>query len=116
MTIIKLADIGYVGSSPAAVYTNPSSTTTYLKGLLLFNGNTTAETVKVYVVPNSGASAGTAGAANQVAELSLAAKETITLSLSADGVPVVLDGTNDTLQASTTTSSKVTVIPLGATE
>lgn len=106
----RLADIQYVSNSAAAIYTNAASTKTYIKSLLLFNGNTTAETVKLYNVPNSGASAGTAGVSNQFAEIVLAAAETLMFDLP---YPITIIDENDTIQASTTTASKVTVQLLG---
>lgn len=109
----RLADIQYVSSSAAAIYTNAASTKTYIKSLLLFNGNTTSETVKLYNVPNSGASAGTAGVSNQFAEIVLAAGETLMFDLP---YPITIIDTNDTIQASTTTASKVTVQLLGDTD
>jgi hypothetical protein len=112
----KLADIAYVASSAGSVYTNPASTKSFLKGLILFNGNTTTETVKIYCVPDSSGSLGTAGVANQVAELSVATKETVYLPLNVDGFPLTLTDTNDAIFASTTTASKVTVIPIGDKE
>lgn len=106
----RLADIQYVSNSAAAIYTNPASTKTYIKSLVLFNGNTSSETVKLYNVPNSGASAGTAGASNQFAEVVLGTLETLMFDLP---YPMTLIDENDTLQASTTTASKVTVQILG---
>lgn len=102
----KLADIQYVAAAAASIYGNPASTKTYVRGLILFNGNTTAEIVKLYNVPDSGGSLGTAGVSNQFAELTLAAKETMIIDFD---YPLVLTDTNDSLQASTTTASKVTV-------
>lgn len=49
----RLADIQYVPSSAGTVYTNPVSTKSYIKSLVLFNGNSTSETVKLYNVPNT---------------------------------------------------------------
>lgn len=112
----KLADIAYIGTTAASIYSNPSSTKSFVKGLILFNGNTTTETVKIYVVPDSGGSVGTAGASNQVAEISLATKETLFFPLDIDSYPLTLTDTNDSIQASTTTASKVTVIPIGDKE
>lgn len=106
----RLVDIQYVASSAGAIYTNAASTKTYIKSLVLFNGNTSSETVKLYNVPNSGASAGTAGAGNQFAEIVLAATETLMFDLP---YPITLIDENDTIQASTTTASKVTVQILG---
>ena len=106
----RLADIQYIASSAGAIYTNAASTKTYIKSFVLFNGNTTAETVKLYNVPNSGASAGTAAVSNQFAEISLASTETLMFDLP---YPITLIDENDTIQASTTTASKVTVQLLG---
>jgi len=106
----KLADIQYVASSTGSIYKNPTSTKTYVRGLVLFNGNTTAENVKLYNVPDSAGSVGTAGAGNQFAELTLYPKETVILDFD---YPLVLTDTNDTMQASTTTASKVTVQIVG---
>ena len=106
----KLADIQYVASSAGSIYSNPSSTKTYVREIVLFNGNSAAELVKLYFVPDSTGSLGTAGASNQFAELTLAAKETLILDFD---YPLVLTDTNDSLQAATTTASKVTVMLQG---
>lgn len=106
----KLGDIAYVASSAGAIYDNPGSTTTLVTGLTLFNGNSTTETVKVYVVPDSASSLGTAGAGNQMLELSLTTKETLFIEFP---FGVTLTDTHDSLQASTTTASMVTVIVHG---
>jgi hypothetical protein len=102
----KLADIQYIPSSVGSIYSNPASTKTYVRSIVIFNGNTTAETVKLYNVPDSGGSLGTAGAGNQFFEQAIAAKETVEFSVE---YPMVLTDTNDSIQASTTTGSKVTV-------
>lgn len=106
----RLADIQYVANSAGALYTNPASTKTYIKSFVLFNGNSSAETVKLYNVPNSGGSAGTAGAENQFAEIVLGALETLMFDLP---YPITIIDQNDTIQAATTTASKVTVQLLG---
>jgi len=110
----KLADIAYIAATTAAsIYANPATTKSYIKGLMLFNSNTTAELVKLYNVPDAAAALGTAGVANQIAEFSLKDKETLLFPLNVDGQPTVLTDTNDSIQASTTTASKVTVVVLG---
>jgi len=106
----RLVDIQYVASTAGAIYTNPASTKSYIKSFILFNGNTSSETVKLYNVPDSTGSAGTAGVDNQFAEIVLAAGETLMFDLP---YPITIIDTNDTIQASTTTSSKVTVQILG---
>ena len=103
----RLADIAYVASSAGSIYSNPASTKTYIKGITLFNGNATAELVKLYNVPDSSGSLGAAGAGNQFAEVTLQAKETLIMEFPST---LVLTDTNDSIQAVTTTASKVTVM------
>ncbi len=106
----RLVDIQYIASSAAAVYTNAASTKTYIKSFVLFNGNTLAETVKLYNVPDSGGSVGTAALSNQFAEFVLGSLETLMFDLP---YPITITDTNDTIQATTTTASKVTIQLLG---
>jgi len=106
----KLADIAYVASSAGSIYANPASTTSVVKGLVLHNTNSTAETVQVYVVPDSAGSLGTASTANRILNISLPANDTLLVEFP---YSVVLTDTNDSLQAVTTTGSKVTVLVLG---
>jgi hypothetical protein len=106
----RLVDIQYIASSAGAIYTNAASTKTYIKSFVLFNGNTVSETVKLYNVPDSTGSVGTADAANQFAEIALASLETLMLDLP---YPITIIDENDTIQAVTTTASKVTVQILG---
>lgn len=104
----KLADIQYIASSAASLYSNSSGYTTYIKGVTIFNGNTTTEVVKLYYVPDSGGSVGTAGVSNQCFEASIVAKETVIFEF--PGLGIVLTDSNDSLQGVTTTASKVTII------
>lgn len=110
----KLADIQTLPSTVGSIYANPASTETFIKGFTLFNSNTTSETVKLYVVPDSGGSLGTAALTNQFLEISLSSKETFVFDTPGDGI--VLSDTNDSIQGVTTTASKVTVIIHGLTE
>ena len=108
MAIIRgpLANIATLPSTVGAIYTNAASTKTFVKGISLFNGNTSSETIKLYNVPNSGGSVGTAGATNQFAEITLVAKEGLMYEFPGDGI--ALGSTNDTLQGVTTTANLVT--------
>lgn len=103
----KLADIQYIPSTVGSMYANPASTKSFVKGIVLFNGNTTSEVIKVYSVPDSAGSLGTASAANQFLEISLAPLETFVFEAPGDGIP--LGDTNDSIQAVTTTASRVTI-------
>lgn len=103
----KLADIQYVPSAAASVYANAASTKTFIRSITVFNGNTSVEVLKLYNVPASGGSVGTAGVSNQFLEYSLATKETLILEWD---YPIELSATNDSLQAVTSTASKVTIM------
>lgn len=103
----RLADIATIPSTVGSLYSNASSTKTFVKGLTLFNSNTTAETVKLYRVPDSSGSLGTAAVTNQFLEVVLASLETFVFEFPGDGA--VLEDTNDSIQGVTTTASKVTV-------
>lgn len=106
----KLGDIQYVGSSAGSIYANPSSTKTFIKGFTLHNTNTTSETVKLYVVPDSSSSLGTATSAHLILNVALVANDTLLVELP---YAIVLTDANDSIQAVTTTASKVTVIVHG---
>ena len=104
----RLAEIQTIPSTVGSLYANPSSTKTFVKGITLFNNNTTSETVKLYRVPDSTGSLGTAAVTNQFLEISLASLETFVFEFPGDGA--VLEDTNDSIQGVTTTASKVTVL------
>lgn len=108
MAIIRgpLQNIATLPSTAGAIYTNPASTKTFLKGVTLFNSNTSPELVKLYNVPNSSGSVGTAALTNQFTEISLVAKETLFYEFPGDGI--ALGSTNDTIQGVSTTASVVT--------
>jgi hypothetical protein len=102
----KLADIAYIASTAGSVYANPSSTKTFIKGFSVFNVAGTSQTVKLFNVPDSGGSLGTD--ANQCFEVVLATKEAFAWEWPGDGL--VLTDTNDSLQASSTNASSVTIV------
>lgn len=109
----KLADIAYLAAAAGSIYANPAGTKTYVRAITLFNGNSTTETVNLYNVPDSAAALGVAGAGNMFLQQQLAAQETLIIEFP---YPIVLADTNDSLQASTTTASKVTVMLHGDTD
>jgi hypothetical protein len=109
----KLGDIAYVAATAGSLYSNPTSTKTFIRGVLLFNGNTTVETVQLYLVPDAGAALGTAGVSNQIARVELQPYETLMLEFP---YSLVLTDQNDSLQAVTTTASKVTAVVTGDKE
>lgn len=101
-------------TTPAAVYTVPSGKTAFFTSILLHNTNTTAETVVLHNVPASGGNVGTAAATNRFYKYSLAPDETIQIDFTKPGL--ILTNENDTIQAATTTGSKVVIMGYGATE
>ncbi len=113
-TYSRLREISEIASSAASVYTNPSSTTSYVRSIILHNTNSSAEVVVMYNVPDSAGSEGTAATANQFYKASVAADSTVLVEFATPGL--VLSDTNDTIQASTTTANKVTIQIMGATE
>ena len=112
----RLTEITTIAASAAAVYTNAASTTTYIRLIIIHNGNTTAEAVKLYNVPNNGAAVGTAATANEMFAPTggLAAGEDYYLEFPVPGI--ILEDTNDTIQGTTTTAAKVTIQIYGGTE
>jgi|TARA_B100001093_G_scaffold225867_1_gene216433 hypothetical protein len=113
-TYAQLTPITTIASSAGAVYTNPSSKTSYIRGIIIHNTNTSAEAVVLYNVPDNSGSVGTAAAANQFYKTSVAADTTVIIEFPVPGL--VLSDVNDTIQATTTTASKVTIQISGATE
>jgi hypothetical protein len=109
----KLGDIQYIASTAGSIYANPASKKTYIKGFLLHNTNTTAETVKLYVVPDSASALGTATGAHLILNISLTANDTLLVEMP---YTLTLTDQNDSVQAVTTTASKVTVLVFGDTE
>lgn len=109
----KLANIQFISTTASVVYTNPSNTKTYIRGLIVFNSGGSAETVKLYIVPDSGTNVGIASTGNQFMNVSVNASQTLFVEMP---YVITLTGTNETLQASTTTQSRVTIQILGDKE
>ena len=113
-TYAKVLEITTIAATVGVVYSNPASTTTYIRGIILHNGNTTAETVILYNVPDNAGSAGTPGTTNEFYYEIMPAYSTTILEFPTPGI--ILTATADTIQADTTTASKCTIQILGATE
>ena len=106
----KLTAITTIPSSVATVYTNPSSTTSYIRQIIIHNGNTSVETIKLYNVP----AAGSVGDLTKFYEEEMPVNGTTIID---SGVPgIILDTQNDSLQAVTDTALKVTIQIMGGTE
>lgn len=110
----RLTEITTIANSAGALYTKAAGTTVYVRLIVLHNGNTTAEAVKIYVVPDSGGSAGTAGTTNEVYAETIEAGGTRILDFGAQGI--MLKDNGETIQGVTTTASKVTFQAFGGVE
>jgi len=110
----RLTEITTIAVSAASVYANPADTKSYVRQLILHNGNTTNEDVILYNVPDNAAAVGTAGATNIFYKENMAANDTTILDFGAPGI--ILEDTNDTIQAVTDTASKVTIQIYGGVE
>lgn len=113
----RLTEITYIANSAGAVFTNPAAKS-YVRLIIIHNLNTTAEEVKLYCVPDNGAGAiGAAGDANIFLHQSIQPAETIVLGSDMLPVPgIILETEYDSIQAVTTTSSKVTIQIYGGQE
>tara|TARA_B100001996_G_scaffold379483_1_gene365304 strand:- start:5899 stop:6270 length:372 start_codon:yes stop_codon:yes gene_type:complete len=103
-------------STAAAIYINPATTKTYLKGFILFNGNTTTETINLYYIEDNLSAPDTLDIANkpqQFVRQELASGETFYVELN---YPIVMTDQNDQIMGLTDTAQKVTVILLGDKE
>lgn len=109
----NLGSVQSVPTTASAVVTNASGKRTYVRGFVVFNGNTATETLGLHVVDNVSGSLGSATAGNKILEMQLAAKETVTLALP---YPITMTGTNDAVFASASTASKINLVALGDTD
>ena len=103
----RLAEIAEVAAAAAAVVTNAASEKTYVRFIHLHSNHATQQAVEIHLVPDSGGSVGTAADANKIAHVVLDEDERATIELPASGL--VMEDTNDTLQAVTTTANAVTI-------
>jgi len=97
----KLSDIQFISTSAGIAYSNPAGVKTYIRGIIIFNGNTTAENVKLYNVPDNNGSVGIASTSNQFMETTLTTKQTLFVEIP---YVITLTDVNETIQASTTTA------------
>ena len=86
-------------ASTQAIVTVSAGQTCYVKSIIIHNCSSTAiNNANIYVVPNSGGSAGTANTTNQIFNVDVYAGETVLIEPS---YPVVIDSTGDTVQVGT---------------
>ena len=98
----------------SAVYTVGSALTAYIKSVLFHNlSETLAQNVKVHLVQNSGGSAGTASAANQIARIGISTNDTFFFE---PAYPITLNATGDSLQVYNEGQASMNVLVLGDKE
>jgi len=95
---------GQLAATAGAIYTVGAATTGQVKTIILFNSGAGTNVVKLYAVPNSGGSVGTAAASNQFYEESIPSKTTIEFS---PAYPFEYSAQNDTIQGEATNASQV---------
>lgn len=115
----------------ATVYSVGSAKTTYIRSIVICNtftgaaSSTIAQTVQIYMVPNSGGSVGVATEGNRIGRVSLSADDTffydlqypITLQNDGDSIQVFNEGTYAyTLSGIVTATNPVNVVVLGDKE
>ena len=99
-----------------AVLTVGSAQTAYVKGILLHNlSNADVQNTRIYVVPNSGGSAGSATTQNQVARIGLGTADTFFFE---PAYPITLTANGDTIQVQNEASvnASINVLVLGDKE
>jgi len=109
----KLTDIQLVPSSTASRYSNPSSTKSYIRSVILHNTHTSDVTVSLYNVPDSSGSVGTAATSNKFFSRLLKNNETVEFGFF---YPITLVDTNDSLQADASVNNVVTILINGDTD
>ena len=97
----KLTDVITLGvGTTIAGVTVASNKKIYVKSIMAFAPyvGLSSGTAQVYMVPNSGGSAGTASTTNQIFNADIYAGETV---LFEPSYPIVIDSTGDTIQVGT---------------
>jgi hypothetical protein len=110
----RLTEITTIPETFGAVYNNPADVKTYIRLIIIHNTNTTVETINLWNVPDDAAAVGVAADTNKMFKTEIAAGGTAILEYGTPGI--ILEDTNDTIQASTTTAGKVTIQIMGGKE
>ena len=100
-------------ASTVAVVTVSAGQTCYVKSIMLHNLNENGDqNCHIYVVPNSGGSAGTIGTSNRIARVGVGSDDTFFFE---PAYPIVLTKTGDTLQVGNegSTSDSINVYVTG---
>jgi hypothetical protein len=109
----KLVDIQFISTTTSPVYTNPAGVKTYVRGIIIFNGNTINETVKLYNVPDDNENVGIASTGNQFLSSTVIPSETLFIEIP---YVITLTDLNDSIVAKTDSEQCVTIQILGDKE
>lgn len=112
----RLAEIDTIGDTVGAIVTNAVGKKTYIRHIIIHNTNSTTETINLHTVPDNAEAVGTAADINRWVSESILAGTTWEWNCGAGSPGIILEDTNDTLQASTDTASKVTIQVYGGIE
>ena len=110
----RLSEITTISDTPTVIYTNPSGIKSYIRLIMIHNTNTIVENIELWNVPDSSGSVGAVADINKIFKDSLDADGTLFLEFAIPGI--ILEDLNDTIQAKTTTASKVTIQIMGGSE
>ena len=112
MTAKTLAAPAMVGTGVGAttLITNPASTTTYIRSIVIHNSDNATRDVEIWLVPNGGS----AQDSNRLYLQPVDAEDTVFLSFEPPGV--VMSTAGDTLQAAASVGSVVTISAYGFEE
>ena len=106
---LKRLYTGQPSTSVGTLYTVPSLTKTLIKDIMACNTSTEIKYLSLYAVPNSLGSVGTAGVSNAIFyNTPISANDVVSVSVS-----LILDSSNDTIQANTSTSIAITLFISG---
>jgi hypothetical protein len=97
----------FLTTSATAILTIADNKKTRIKSIDLFNQDSSPITVNIWLAPNDGGSARTVSGSDRYKRVTV-----IVMGLSCLGLEVdwILDATNDTIQASASTASKVSAV------
>lgn len=102
----KLTNITQLSSSVLAIYSNPESTKTHIKGFLIHNTDTSEQSTTLYWV-QSGSSY---SASNQCFKLNIDPDETVILEIP---YGIVMTDVSESIMGNSTVSSKVNIAVFG---
>lgn len=100
---------GQPSTSVGTLYTVPSATKALIKDIMACNTSTEIKYLSLYSVPASSGAVGTAGSSNAIFyNTPISANDVVSVSVS-----LILDSSNDTIQANTSTSIAITLFISG---